>query len=179
MATIQEKVKNGKIVSFKFTAFLGRDENQKQIFRTMRWYPPDGLTAAKIKKAAQVAADAWERETNRAYLLEQQTARQAETEKATPIGYTFGGFIDDVWIPLFLNDGSRRQPTIKFYQSHLKIIVPFFSDMLLTEITGIDIAKYLSWLRFERPTASGKPLSDNYVKHHYKFAFLRKAPTGL
>jgi site-specific recombinase XerD len=39
--------------------------------------------------------------------------------------------------------------------------------MILTEITGIQITKYLSWLRFERPTKSGKPLSATYTKHHY------------
>ena len=167
MATVQEKTKDGKTVSCKFTAFVGRDENKKQVFRTMTWYPPDGMTAAKLKKAAQVAADQWEQDVKQAFLIERQTTSQAEAEQANPTDYTFFGFINDVWIPLFLNDGSHRQTTIKSYKSHLKIIVPFFSDMLITDITGIDIAKYLSWLRYEKPTPSGKPYKDKYIRHHY------------
>lgn len=40
MAQIQEKVKNGKIASFKVKVFLGRDEAGKQIFRCKTWKPP-------------------------------------------------------------------------------------------------------------------------------------------
>ena len=45
MATIQEKVKDKQIVSFKFKACLGRDENGKQIFKCHTWYPPVDCSA--------------------------------------------------------------------------------------------------------------------------------------
>ena len=38
MAYIQEKTKGKKIVSFKFKACLGRDDNGKQIFKCLTWY---------------------------------------------------------------------------------------------------------------------------------------------
>jgi len=46
MATIQEKIKEGKIVSYKFKACLRRDEGGKQVFKCMTWYPPENLTKA-------------------------------------------------------------------------------------------------------------------------------------
>ena len=45
-------VKN-KEWTYKFRAFLGKDENNKQIFETTTWKPPQGLTAAKERKLAE------------------------------------------------------------------------------------------------------------------------------
>ena len=91
MAAIQEKMKKGKIVSCKFKACLGRDASGKQIFKCKTWYPLESLTPAKIKKAAQAEADTWEREMKHAFLMEQETAQEDETN------YTFNGFVNDVF----------------------------------------------------------------------------------
>jgi hypothetical protein len=64
MATIQEKMKGGKLVSCMFRACVGRDENKKQVIRFTTWFPPDDLTLAKSRKAAKTAAAAWEEEAN-------------------------------------------------------------------------------------------------------------------
>ena len=64
MASIQEKLKDGKAVSYKFKACLGRDKSGKQIFKCITWYPPENLTLAKIQKAAKLEADIWEREAS-------------------------------------------------------------------------------------------------------------------
>ncbi len=37
MASITENKKNGKIVSFKFRVFIGRDDEGKQQFKTKIW----------------------------------------------------------------------------------------------------------------------------------------------
>ena len=42
----------------------------------MTWYPPEGLTPAKIKKAAQAEADTWKRELKQAFLMEQETTQE-------------------------------------------------------------------------------------------------------
>ena len=39
MASIKENRKKGKIISFKFRVFIGRDENGRQQFRTKTWKP--------------------------------------------------------------------------------------------------------------------------------------------
>ena len=94
MAAIQEKVKNGKIVSCKFKVCLGRDKSGKQVFKCMTWVPPEGLTPAKTRKAAQFEADAWEKELKHAFQQEQETTREKEAN------YTFNGFVTDVWMPI-------------------------------------------------------------------------------
>lgn len=56
MATVIENKKNGKTVSFKFRAYLGRNEIGKQVNKYTTWFAPDGLTPAKALKAAEKAA---------------------------------------------------------------------------------------------------------------------------
>jgi len=43
MATIVEKTKDGKIVSFKIMVLLGRDEKNKQRFKCKTWHPDKGM----------------------------------------------------------------------------------------------------------------------------------------
>ena len=74
MANIRENKRDGKIISYRFTVCLGRDANNKQIRRYTTWEVPEGLTPAKAKKAAERAADAWERETREEYRKEKETS---------------------------------------------------------------------------------------------------------
>jgi hypothetical protein len=60
MATVIENRKNGKTVSYKFRAYLGRNEVGKQINRYTTWFAPDDLTPARALKAAKKAAEEWE-----------------------------------------------------------------------------------------------------------------------
>ena len=62
MANIRENTKNGKVISYRFIACMERDMRGKQIRKYTTWTPPEGMTAAKAKKAAERAADAWENE---------------------------------------------------------------------------------------------------------------------
>jgi len=94
MASIQEKLKDGKAVSYKFKACLGRDKSGKQIFKCITWYPPENLTLAKIQKAAKLEADIWEREAKQAFFQEQEMAEYQQTH------YTFSSFVNQIWLPL-------------------------------------------------------------------------------
>ncbi len=60
MAEISERKKDGKVVSFKFLACLGRDEAGKRIMRATTWKPPEGLSLPKARKMAEAEAYAWE-----------------------------------------------------------------------------------------------------------------------
>ncbi len=62
MANTRENKRNGKVISYRFTACLGRDANDKQVRRYTTWEIPEGLTPVRAKKAAERAADEWERE---------------------------------------------------------------------------------------------------------------------
>ena len=69
MATIQEKIKGKKIVSFKIKVCVGRDEMGKQVFRCKTWCPPEELTNGKARKEVQKIAILWEDEVKAAYFL--------------------------------------------------------------------------------------------------------------
>ena len=67
MASITQNKKDGKVISYKFKACIGRDEFGKQIFRCTTWKVPDGLAAARVEKAAQKAATEWEQQAKEEY----------------------------------------------------------------------------------------------------------------
>ena len=60
MASIIPNSKDGKIVSYKFKACVGRDDCGKQVVRCTTWKVPEGLIPSKTVKAAEKAAAAWE-----------------------------------------------------------------------------------------------------------------------
>lgn len=72
MANIRENTKNGKVVSYRFTACMERDVRGKQVRKYTTWTPPEGLTPAKARKAAERAADAWEQEVRAEYQKEKE-----------------------------------------------------------------------------------------------------------
>lgn len=167
MATIYEKTKDKKIISYKFRTCLGRDENGKQIFKCTTWTPPPDLTNTKSRKAAKAAADAWENKVKQEYLLNQIIKQEERTAAAPEVSYTFDSFVNEVWFPLCVRDGSHRPSTVAMYAHILDVILPHFEGIPLQEITGIKITQYLRWLRNDYRTKYGKPLSDKTIKHHY------------
>ena len=56
MASIQENIKEGKTVSYKFKVCLGRDKDGKQIFKCKTWYPPENLTHPQPDKLSTTLA---------------------------------------------------------------------------------------------------------------------------
>ncbi len=55
MATVVENKKNGKTVSYKFRAYLGRNEVGKQINRYTTWFAPDTITLRQSRKHHRAA----------------------------------------------------------------------------------------------------------------------------
>ena len=61
MATIEErKDKKGKVTGYRFRTCVGRDEQYKQVWRTVTISRPEGLTPAKERKEVERRADEWE-----------------------------------------------------------------------------------------------------------------------
>lgn len=84
MASITQNKKDGKIISYKFKACVGRDEFGKQIFRCSTWKVPDGLIPSRMEKAAQKAAADWERQVKDEYkkdMLDPQRIKDREIAK--------------------------------------------------------------------------------------------------
>ena len=53
MASIYLNRKDGKIVSFKFKAFLGRDENGRQIVKCTTWTTDCSLSEKRLMQLAK------------------------------------------------------------------------------------------------------------------------------
>ena len=97
MANIRENTKNGKVVSYRFTACMERDVRGKQVRKYTTWTPPEGLTPAKAKKAAERAADAWEQEVRAEYQKEKELgdAYRLPPEKRHD---DFVAFVNEMWL---------------------------------------------------------------------------------
>ena len=165
MATIQENRKNGKLVSYKFTACVGRDANGKQIRYYRTWTPPREYAPAKARKCAQMEATQWEQAIrkhgiNGTQALDCAAARRAEKTD-------FCAFITDTWLPIQVCNGSKKPKTEDFYKSMTKLICKYFDGWFLQDIRPIDIQKYFIYLRTEYTGKSGKPLTAKTLSHQY------------
>ena len=67
MATIYPNKKEGKIISVKLKAYLGRDEHGKQIFRCKNWIPEKDITEKKLLALAEKEAILFEYEAAARY----------------------------------------------------------------------------------------------------------------
>ncbi len=160
MASIYPNKKDGKIVSYKFKAYLGRDEHNKQIIRCTTWVPPAGMPSAKKQKAAQSAAAVWEAELKAHGFVK-------EEEPPTPKWTRLSDYIEDTWFPLVVENGERKPTTVTFYRSMVQLICDYFKKDCLREITSTDIEKYLLYLRTKHEGRNGKGMSAKTLRHQY------------
>lgn len=167
MATITRKTKNGKITSFKFRTYLGREENGKQIVRYTTWKPENNISEKKAIKNAEKAAAEWEKQIIFEYQKDIENPERVVERNIQQTRTEFTQFVNGVWFPVFVCDGNHKSTTIEFYQHITNKINEYFKGRALQTITGIDIQKYLIYLRTEYKTPQGKPLSDKTIKHHY------------
>lgn len=169
MANIRENKKNGKTVSFRFTACLERDAQGKQVRRYTTWEIPDGLTPARARKAAERAADAWEEEIRAEYQKEKEAKAQGRAYMLPPEKRhdDFIGFVRDIWLPLEVCGGDSKPTTIAFYQHMIKPITEYFQSSILQEISPIEIQRYLTYLRTQYRSKLDKPLSSKSIRHQY------------
>lgn len=167
MATCIENRKNGKLVSYKFRAYLGRTDTGRQIARYATWKVPDGMSPAKAKRAAQREAEAWERQVREAWAEEQQHPEHARQREIREKRTGFAAFAEQIWFPLCVCDGEHRPTTVAFYRQMLKPLTSYFRDALLQQMTPMQIQQYLVFLRTQCTTQRGQPLSDTTVRHQY------------
>ena len=142
MANIRENTKNGKVISYRFTACMERDVRGRQIRKYTTWTPPAGLTAAKAKKAAERAADAWEEENRAEYQKqkEQGSAYRLPPDKRRD---DFLSFVNDTWFVLRVRGENDKPNTVAFYKNMTRMISEYFNGAVLQEISPIDIQNIL------------------------------------
>ena len=84
MATIRETKRNGKVTSYRFVTCLDRDAEGKQIREYLTWKPPENLTPAKARKAAERAAAEWEQEVRGNYQQKAGEKSQIQVDQHVP-----------------------------------------------------------------------------------------------
>ena len=99
MASIYPTYKDGKIVSFKFKAFLGKDQNGKQIFKCSTWYPDKPMSEKKMLSCAQKEAILWEN----SLCTENEKTQEISCSQPIP----FREFVETKWIPAELNNNEH------------------------------------------------------------------------
>ena len=156
MASIYPNRKDGKIVSFKFKWYGGRDENGRQIVRCTTWTPDKPMSERKLLLQAEKEATIWERQ------LETATQPQGEREM------TFARFVDERWLPHQKAEKENRETTLTFYEQILKVMRPHFDPLRMQDITDRHVTQYLNYLKNTYRTAQGKVLSPKTIRHHYR-----------
>ena len=173
MAAITPNKKNGKVISYRFRACVGRDESGKQIFRSMTWNIPEGLAPSRAEKAAQKAAVLWERDAKAEYEKDLNDPERVKGRELARAATDFVEFVEREWFPICIDNGERKPKTISFYNDTKRNIVEYFNGHTLQKITAIQIQKFFAYLRLERN------FSPQTVQHHYRtlnmiFAFAAK-----
>lgn len=159
MASIYPNRKNGKIVSFKFKAYLGRDENGRQISKCTTWIPEKTSTESKLTILAQKEATIWEHELLSAFA--------AEKEAVSPDKISFKDFVEMKWLPSELDNGEHRNSTIAFRRYLLLVIVDYLGNFPLKSIDSTKIEAYLDYLKNTYKTKHNTQLSQQTIRHHY------------
>lgn len=161
MAAITPNRKDGKIISYRFRSCVGRDPEGKQIFRSMTWNIPEGLTPSKAEKAAQKAAERWESAMRAEYQRDLQDPQRVKDRQIDREKTDFAVFVTEDWFPVCINNGEHKPTTIAFYGHMAQDIVEHFKGRLLQKITATDLQKFLIELR-------NKGLSAQTVHHHHR-----------
>ena len=118
MASIRANKKNGKIVSYKFTAYVGQSESGEYLRKYTTWKIPEGVSPSKAKRMAEREAEKWEKELKespspRPIPLDIPPAREEPKTNAVALNT----FIDEIWLPLYVRGNDRKPKTIAFYKS--------------------------------------------------------------
>lgn len=171
MATVKPYYsKNGEeILSWRVKLCLGRDSENRQVFRTTTIKHPKGLSKKRAKEEADKQISLWIEEQRELYEAqkkqeaEQTKKKSAEEKLATPLST----FIQTKWIPNHVNNGKHKPTTISFYQFMADDICSYFGEKrTLEDIDDDAIEEYEKYLRTRAKTKNGKPISETNVRRH-------------
>lgn len=143
MASIQEKKKNNKIISYKFVCCLGRNVGGGQIRRSITWHIPEGMSQSKMRKAAEQAAEIWEEEVRKEFEKDLQNPERAAIKEITNAKTNFCDFVMNVWFPICVDNGEHKVRTVAFYNQIVMVFMfTFFAyDSAKLQLSKTDLSK--------------------------------------
>lgn len=132
--------KTGDIETYRFRTTIGRDDEYKAVQAAKTIKAPKGLTPAKEADEVNRLFDVWVQEQKESFAAN-------GTPKEDNSKLTLHQFIDDVWLPVNIKDGTRQPGTMDFYEHMAKVIKRFFpKSKTLLGIRPIDVKNYIKWL---------------------------------
>lgn len=167
MATVIPNKKDGKVCSYKFRVYLGKDETGKPITKYTTWYVPDNISPGRIQKAAEKAAESWEKEVRDEYEKDLKDPERIREREIAQTRTDFADFILNTWFPICICDGEHKPTTIEYYRHIANKIADYFKGRTIQQIASTDIQKYLVYLRTQCKTRQNKPLSHKTIRHQY------------
>lgn len=164
------EVKTGaddEIISFKFRCCVGRDEEYRQIWRTMTISIDDvriaDKTPAKMLKELHTIKAEWDKEQKADY---QRSGSKKDKNKIS-----FCDFVRERWWVDHILDGTHTPTSIEFYRHMSNGLVSYFGKKKLSTIDGEAVKRYVKYLNTTATGKNGKPLAPSTVTHY--FATLR------
>ncbi len=169
MAAIKEnKDKSGKISGYRVRACMGRNESGRQVWRTTTISASqvedeavrqgiDRLTPKKQEKIVSALADAWES-------AEKEKFTKAPTAKDKG-RTTLKEFVEQIWIPVYVEDGQKSPNSVIFFKNTSKHVVDFMGNKRMNQIDTEMCVKFVQYLNTTATTSGGKLLSQTSRMH--------------
>lgn len=148
MAIIPNYAKQSKrIISYKFMVCVGRDGDNKQVWRTKTVKRPDDLTDKQLESKK------WQKELLTQY--EEWAESKKREYNGDPLSVdldklTFADFIRVHWLPYFVHDGSHKPKSVEFYEYTAQNLIDYFGDSLkLRQVNLARVKAYIKYLNTE------------------------------
>lgn len=142
-----KKNSKGEIISYKFRCCVGRDEQYKQVWRTCTISASDprleGLTPKKLIDELNSIKHEWDKAQKDDY---NRTHSKIDKTKLTLVD-----FINNVWWPDHVMDGSHSPNSISYYRFMAADICEYFGRKKthLNAINGETVKRYIKYLNTE------------------------------
>lgn len=152
-----------EIISFKFRCCVGRDEQNKQIWRTATVSKDDAriadLTPANLLKKLQEIKKTWDDE--------QKADFERTHSKEDKAKISFSDFVHNRWWTDHVMDGTHTPSSVSFYRYMSEDLVSYFGKKRLNSIDAEAVKRYIKYLNTEAVSKNGEPLAPTTIQHHF------------
>ena len=132
-----------KLISYKFMVCVGRDKDDKQVWRTKTVKRPDGysdkqLESQKWQKELQDQFDEWADAKKREF---NDDPLSVDLDKLT-----FADFVNEHWLPYYVHDGSHKPKSVEFYEYTAQKIIDYFPDNI--KLRQVNLARVKGFIKY-------------------------------
>lgn len=132
-----------KLISYKFVVCVGRDKDDKQIWRTKTVPRPEGYTDRQLE------SQKWKDKLDADF---KEWAEQKKREfNDDPLAVDLdklklADFIQEHWLPYYVHDGSHKPKSIEFYEYTAQKIIDYFPDNI--KLRQVNLARVKGFIKY-------------------------------